>query len=213
MQSNIHSKYKRIIKTKLNPLINILIRTHRRPELLKRAVDSIHSQTYKNWNIIASYHDEIDRLQLIQLGIRDRIQVEPDKSAGECWFNLFLNNLKEQVFSGWITFMDSDNYFHSPNSLQQLSEVLTDKNEMVLTQFIRRGRIKPTDELMDARVIRSGKFDTACIAIHHSQKGVLHFNADDNADYQAAFSASEKIKTSFHKIKFIESDRRSRGQN
>lgn len=117
----------------MNNLINILIRTHRRPEGFKKLIDSIKSQTYKNYRIIVSIDDmatfeyvlkhkiRIDDIVLID-GEDVNNKVSESFVGSNAPYNLYFNLLLQKVDEGYVYCMDDDDYFKDENSLKVISE-------------------------------------------------------------------------------------------
>ena len=108
---------------------------------------------------------------------------------------------------------DSDNYLSLPNSLEKLSKLLTNPDEINVIQFVRKGRPKPSDVQIQNKVIKSGHSDSASITFHgkHNDKG--HFLPLDNGDWHFLQQMTSQLKTNYHKLRVVETDRRSRGKN
>lgn len=117
----------------MNNLINILIRTHRRPDGFKKLIDSIKSQTYKNYRIIVSVDDmatfeyvlkhkiRIDDIVLID-GEDVNNKVSESFAGSNAPYNLYFNLLLQKVDEGYVYCMDDDDYFKDENSLKVISE-------------------------------------------------------------------------------------------
>ena len=110
-------------------MINILIRTHDRPEKLAKCIQSIEEQAYKDWRIIISadndkaerwvkrYEYEYIRTDKIKYRkIRERSRLKKKH------FNLYLNTLQDKVKEGFIIYMDEDIIMKTENSLQLVAD-------------------------------------------------------------------------------------------
>lgn len=182
--------------------VTILIRTSNRPILFNRALASVYSQTYKNIDVIVSYDTE-NRPDYIPEDIKT---IKVTKQEGEAFYNLYLNDLKEQVNDGWFFFLDDDDYLQRINSLEFLVPHLTPITA-TMCQFIRKERRKPL-----TNIIESGKVGLPNIILHHSQKNLAKFDSAMNADYKFIKSISEQIPVKFVPLVLVETDRRSRGR-
>lgn len=95
-----------------NPLVTVYIPTFNRVELLKRAVDSVRKQTYKNLEIIIvddcstdSTHDYLQKLVNQDERVRYFIK---EKNSGACVSrNIAIENAKGEFITG----LDDDDYF------------------------------------------------------------------------------------------------------
>ena len=107
-------------------MINILIRTHNRPEKFRKCIKSIESQTYKNWHIIISADN--DRAERWVKPYRyeyirtDRIEYKKRKPRmRKCW-NLYMNILQDKAKEGFIVYMDEDMFMYTEDSLQLVAD-------------------------------------------------------------------------------------------
>lgn len=190
--------------------INILIRAHKRINDLRRCVESIRTQTYKDINIIASYEDESDLGMLIDLGITDIHYVRYKRV--NYFYNLYCNDLKSKVNEGWFFFLDSDDTLIDKYCVENLIPHLTNPNEAIICQFKRLVKLKPTNEQIDKREIVCGNIGMPCIVLHHSQKNISNFNDSSNSDYTFIKDVSQLIPTKFIKHILVHSLIRSHGK-
>lgn len=96
------------------PLVSVYIPTYNRCELLKRAIDSVRNQTYKNLEIIIvddlSTDNTRNFLKEIQKEDSRIILIFKDKNSGAC----VSRNMAINAASGeYITGLDDDDYFTS----------------------------------------------------------------------------------------------------
>jgi len=190
----------------MQPLINILIRTSHRKELFQRCLKSITEQTYQNVRVVVSYDHECDYIP----DWCDKIRVQP--GLKDYYWNLYCNELKEQVTDGWFFFLDDDDYLIDSTALQRISQHLFEPTEGVICQFIRWGRRKPNIYCMASKSIIRGKIGMPCIFLHHSKKDVAYFDDQPAADYRFIKEMSEKIKMRFVTEVVVETDRISKGK-
>ncbi|MEB5928257.1 glycosyltransferase family 2 protein [Acinetobacter schindleri] len=95
-----------------NPLVTVYIPTYNRVELLKRAVESVRQQTYKNLEIIIvddcskdGTHEYLDEISKQDLRIKYFIK---EKNSGACVSrNIAIENAKGEFITG----LDDDDYF------------------------------------------------------------------------------------------------------
>ena len=165
----------------MTPLINILIRHKEEREAeLKRCFESVESQTYKNWKCIIS----------IEVGIgyiteKKESYFLPVPSQH---FNLHCNDLKKEVNDGYFFYLDDDDYLASPTVLEELSKHLFEG--ALIVQFLRknnngRGRDvkKPSDAMIDNKIIKKGMIGGGCAIVHHSFKNVADWQPVQGGDY------------------------------
>lgn len=171
------------------PLINILIRTHR-PKQLERCMESVLRSGYEHYNVI--FHRTIE-------------PVKPYE------YNLFCNDLKSQVEDGWFFFLDDDDEL-IPGALTSISKHLTDPRFAVVCQFLRGSRPKPSSDYIDQRLVVRGKIGMPCIFLHAKQKNIAQFINTEDADYRFIKEVSEKLPTKFVKIPVVKSEKRNYGR-
>lgn len=190
--------------------INILIRVHGRLSELKKCIDSVRSQTYKNVHIIASYEDERDLGMLIDLGINDIHYVRYPRV--KCFYNLYCNDLKSKVTSGWFLYLDSDDTLVSDTCIEELLPYLTHEVGGIICQFKRLWKLKPSDEQIDNHEVVCGKIGMPCIVLHHSQKNIARIGDETYSDYSFIKEVTTKIPTKFIKHVLVNSIRRNHGK-
>lgn len=189
-------------------LINLLIRTSYRPVLFKRLLDSIDSQTYKNIRIIVSYDDE-RALSYIPEHL-EKVKVFKDDSLAFPYDN-YCNDLKSLVNDGFFMFVDDDEVLASNDCIERLCKHL--KNHWgVICQFSRGGRLKPSNDLIKARIVKRSKIGMPCIVLHHSLKNMADFDGSiEAADFNWIKSITKKVKLNFVPLVIALADRRSYG--
>ncbi len=179
-------------------------------------MQSLKEQTYQNYTLIVSCENREEFLEIeeyLKLGINSKAIYVFERPKIDCFFNLYLNNLKSAMAeNSWGLILDSDNYLFVPNSLQRLSEVLTDPNEIHIIQFVRRGKNKPSDAQIGTKVLKSGHCDSASICFHVKQSQKANFDSSENADYKFILQMTNTLPSKWHQLRVVETDRRSRGK-
>jgi hypothetical protein len=137
------------------PLINILIRTYKRPNYFKACFDSISSQTYPNIRVFAGCHDYQTDHYLIPYPITtikynaydSRIPNHTDKQNYGRPFpmNHYLNELTKQVQDGYVILLDDDDRFTSDDAVEQIAKRLKSENTMVCWRIKAMNRVIPSD--------------------------------------------------------------------
>jgi glycosyltransferase involved in cell wall biosynthesis len=108
-------------------MINILIRTHKRPEHFKRCIESIKKQTYKNYKIHV-VTDDMESLDYCRE--YNAIYVNPiesghkpnDRLNGCLYFpqNRYIHELYKNVKTGYVMGLDDDDELAQPYSLEHI---------------------------------------------------------------------------------------------
>lgn len=196
----------------MSVLINILIRTSNRPTAFRFCIDSVKEQTYKNWKVLVGIDRAEDVGYVQAAGISDYIFVYADKNK-PFFYNLYINQLKENLSEGFFFCLDDDDKLDSPEALENIAQHLTNENEAVICQFRRKDRPKPIDNLMDHGMIVKGKIGLPCLFLHHSQKNVADLKGGVSwGDYDYIKEVSEKLDTKFVKQVVVNSPVRNYGK-
>ncbi len=175
--------------------INILIRTHNRPELFKRCLDSCTSQIGSYIKIIVAYDSDCDYIP----DWCTKIQVTPGNEL--YFYDCYLNDLKAQVNSGWWMILDDDDYL-LPNSLAQ---VVLDA-PVIIHKLNHMGNIIPKNQSL-----KLGQIGMPCFMVHHSLKDLVNFTGQDHGDYHFAKELNKHVDFVYRNLVLVESDRKGLG--
>lgn len=140
------------------PLINILVRTSKRPKFFANCVESIRKQTYKNVNVLISV-DNYETEEYVKPYGYKYIRVFPrnktdedqniiDKFIGAYYapHNLYLNQLMYEIHDGWVMFLDDDDVFMNDNALEIISKKMIDKDALILWKVKVKNKIVPNEQ-------------------------------------------------------------------
>lgn len=204
----------------MNPLINILIRTHR-PELLKRCVQSVIDSGYDNWLIWC----HADRPEAFTESVRQSLLKDDEDNytigakystlgyrplpPSNFHYNLYCNKLIRMPDDGYSVFLDDDDIL-IPGSLSAIAPYL-EEDRPVICQMLRNGRPKPADIYIDKRGVIKGRIGLPCLILHAKHKALFTFPATEDADYQWIKTISDKLDCKFIKIPVVDAGRRSHG--
>lgn len=140
---------------KKQPMINILIRTSGRPKYFKRCIESIYSQTYKNWNIIVGVDDQ-ESIKYVQpekckLVTYDYSRfVYPPKPLGDEYgvefkYNLYINELHKHTKDGYCLILDDDNILSKKDSLKIIVSNIKTNDDLIFWKVNFNNRLVPSD--------------------------------------------------------------------
>lgn len=185
-----------------DPLITILVRNKYRPELFKCCMDSITSQTYQQIRVIIgsdspqAFKNAEDYAHRFPTTL---VMLKPGTKGH--WWNLYCNELKSLVHAHDVeTFfmcLDNDDYFFSIHSLQNISSHLS-AAEGLITQFLRNGFAKPSDELIKKRLVISGRIGGSCLILNARHKDLCNWDGNGpGGDYRYIKAISERVKLDF----------------
>ena len=174
----------------MNPLINILIRSHR-PDMLKNCLASVSEQTYEN--------------KLLWL----------DENGGampEFTYNNLCNKLKALISDGWFFFLDDDDTLFQPEALARISLHLDDTETAVICQFIRDGWKKPSDDMIQAKAIVPGQIGMPCLFLHSSKKDIADIRPTEDGDFLWIKEVASKMAVKFVPLIVVNSPKRNFGK-
>jgi len=179
------------------PLINILIRNCYRPEYFKKCINRILSQSYSNFNIIMCY-DNDQCLEYLNTYIKhpklngkiSLIKVKKNIML-DCFYNLYCNELLNQVKSGWIMFLDDDDILTTNDNLQIIVNNIINENDLIFWKF-KAG--KDVIYLTDVNNIRAnGEIANSSYIFHSKFKDLSRWELSDIGDYLFIKKLSDKI--------------------
>ncbi|MEZ9937561.1 glycosyltransferase [Vibrio breoganii] len=110
-----------MVKKSLSPLVSVVITTYKRPELLRRAIESVLNQTYKNIEVIVSDDNSNDHTSEV---VRDYMQTSDipivyrtnTENKGAC----FTRNEGIKLANGYfVAGLDDDDEF-TPSRIEKL---------------------------------------------------------------------------------------------
>jgi glycosyltransferase involved in cell wall biosynthesis len=110
------------------PLVTVVIPTYNRRELLQKAIASILSQTYTNWELFIVDDGSVDESKTLVTSIKDtRIHLIDSEHKGNI---ATLRNAGAAAGSGeWIAFLDSDDEWIDNKLEKQLPMLLQERKQ------------------------------------------------------------------------------------
>jgi len=161
---------------------NILIRTSNRPTYFQKCINSVLKQNYTNFMIHVCYDDVKSVEYLKQYENDSRINIFPvsEQSQKKYKFNLYCNSLLKQVETGYILFLDDDNYFLSHRVLEMINWYSGD-NKIITWKFLRPDRYILKKDLYSPLIL--GEIDTSNVCFCSSLKDKSKWNDQQYGDY------------------------------
>ena len=106
----------------LNPTVSVVIPTYNRSELLQRAIESVLSQTYQNFELIVVDDNSQDNTHATVLGFKDhRVQyIKNDESQGP---SAARNKGVLQARGEFVAFLDDDDVWMKDNLRKRVTAV------------------------------------------------------------------------------------------
>lgn len=133
-----------------NIKINILTRTSGRPLYFKKCRESILSQTHKNIkHLISSDSKNNTYLKGIEYIDVKPIKIEDVKlKKGETFapYNLYLNDLLQEVKDGWVLILDDDDAFVSEDSLSEIVSHINSEDDLLFWRVQFPNQLIPSDK-------------------------------------------------------------------
>lgn len=125
--------------------INILMRTSNRPRGFNRMIESIRTQTYKNYRIIVSVDNDETENYVKKYSDVEYIKMTPvtRTDPSHCPYNLYFNSLINEVNEGWIFFIDDDDVLNGPNTLMKISKNVSDPDLLYVFRMQYTNRVVP----------------------------------------------------------------------
>jgi hypothetical protein len=190
-------------------MINILIRTSGRPNAFKTCIDSIVTQSYRDFRLVISVDDAASGAYARRIAPEDativviapRVERDPSKDQSHMGlalyhapYNLYQNRLIAEVEDGFVMYLDDDDKLADGDSLGAIAAACVDVDAFVLWRVLIRSdgaagasapRVVPDDE-------HFGKEPTIChvstigFAFHAKYRHVAVWDELSCGDYRVA---------------------------
>ena len=139
------------LKHKDRPLISIVIPTFNHANYLKKALNSVINQTYRNWEIIiVDNHSTDNTNSVISNFKKDKITVLKVNNDGVIAKS---RNKGIEIAKGkWIAFLDSDDWW-SPRKLEIIEPYLNQSNDFIYhdLKIMNKDNIKTKKKTLKSR--------------------------------------------------------------
>jgi glycosyltransferase involved in cell wall biosynthesis len=174
------------------PLVNILMRTSKRPKYFEKCLESIDNQTYDNINLIISVDDDETEEYVSKL-TDEYIRVNKyngkipnlDKTGirRAAPYNLYLNSLKNQVTDGWIMFLDDDDCFTKDTAIEEIVSNITSDDDLLLWKVQFPNRVIPEDYLFKFKKIQINHISMIGFMYHKKHDHKVKFDYFSGGDF------------------------------
>ena len=184
------------------PLINILVRTSKRPRFFKACIESIKAQTYDNVRLIVSCddtttykyvkgYDDIDLVLELKRGEKtgeqENLSFIPGVVESPFHANTYLNNLLSYCLPGYVVFLDDDNVFTSSRSLKTIVANLENEHQMAFWRVEFPYCLVP-DNWHFGQPPQPGQIDLGGFAFHTGYIKHCVFDGYSYSDFRAALN-------------------------
>jgi len=152
----------------IDPVVNILTRTFKRPNSFAKCRESILSQTYTKSE--GKFGDRSAKINHI-VGSEVECPYYPQavrltKKEGKFLpWNLHLNDLGKLVKTGWVMYLDDDDMLMSPTAIQEIVNEI-DNDDQLLIWKVRIGTWTAPNDKHFGRVIKKGQVSGIGILFH-----------------------------------------------
>ena len=196
-------------------MINILIRTSKRPKSFKRLYESIKKQSSINYKLHISYDNEddldylsnYDDILLYKMNINEILskytfKERPNTAYTEFPYNLYLNELNNNIDNGWIIYIDDDNYIDDGNFLKKINYIIesNDENTLIFWKYKVGNLIVPSYPISRDNPPIINNIDTSCICFNYKWKEYILWDKWKGSDFRII----NKLFNIIPKIQYID---------
>lgn len=119
------------------PIVNILVRTSKRPKYFDTCIKSIEKQSYKNINVFISddgYAKYTIPHKVYPIKVeRQKVDIISKKDYGIPFpANLYFNEMHKYIKSGLVMYLDDDDEFSNGNALNNIVDEYKKGNDLIL---------------------------------------------------------------------------------
>lgn len=178
----------------IDPVINILTRTFKRPKSFAKCRESILNQTYTK-----SEGKFGDRSILINHIVGSEVEcdyfpaIKLSKKEGKLLpWNLHLNDLGKVVKTGYVMYLDDDDMLMSPTSVQEMVDEIVDEDTMLIWKVRISTWTAPNDKHF-GKVIKKGQVSGIGV-LFHSKHLPVPWLAMPAGDFHIIEHLSKKLK-------------------
>ncbi len=185
-------------------LVNILVRTSKRPNYFKTCIESIRAQTYPSIRILVSCDGEETFSYLKHYKGIEVVRVRPNQEDYEPLpddypyenyrfaANLYLNALMDQVTGGFIMFLDDDDLLLHPASVEEIVSHIGSKDDLLFWRVRFPGRDLPEDKFFGKAPVYS-HISGIGFAFHFSYVPLATWDGWSGGDYRVASSLYRSV--------------------
>ena len=165
-------------------MFNVLVRCSYRPTYFHRCIGSVINQTYKHARVIICYDD--DRCLEYLNSCRNHPQISffkaptVDRSYPH-FYNLYCNALLSHVKSGWIMFLDDDDFLVKDNALAMIEKEINDDDDIIFWKAKLGPSLLDPPDIQNINVNEIGSFS---FCFHSSHKNLARWKQTRAADYK-----------------------------
>jgi len=212
-----------------NPLIHIVVRSHRRPKYFEKCIESIDKQVCCRKMIHVTADDaatetyvrkalddgKIDALHVFNPNEikKELADFTPFAKAGaknsdkgKHFYDLYLNKVMEEIPGGWIFFVDDDTELKDELVLSNISEMLTDEDSVIIGQYEMKSRVLPDGEMWEKIPFTRAHVDMSCVVFHSKHKKTAKMDGHAAGDFRMANRLAKQLRPVWMKRIFVTGD-------
>ena len=103
------------------PFISICIPTYKRADLLKKLLDSIRVQSFKNYEVLINDNSPDDSVKDLVIAYRDILSIAYEKNDPALTATENCNKVMKRARAPWIKVIHDDDWFEGTDALQQFA--------------------------------------------------------------------------------------------
>jgi hypothetical protein len=182
------------------PIVNILIRTSKRPNYFKNCINSVLKQTYKNINIFVGLDSNCKyttKYPVYPVHVKPPHSIEPkinDATYGAIFpYNEYFNQMQDKVSDGIIMYLDDDDEFANTKAIANIVKEYKKGKELIFWKVKSLDRIIPSDKNWKKRPVNC---DISGIGFAFDSKYKNHAKWEPykRGDFRIANKLYDKIK-------------------
>jgi glycosyltransferase involved in cell wall biosynthesis len=105
-----------------SPFISICIPTYQRPELLKKLLDSIRSQSFTNYEVLINDNSPDDAVERLVARYQDSLPISYERNSPAITATENCNKVMIRARAAWIKVMHDDDWFAGNDALEKFAE-------------------------------------------------------------------------------------------
>lgn len=180
------------------PDVTVLMRMHRRPEGLSRAIDSIRMQRGASYEIVATWDDPTDirSLEVVdrQQGEDKELVVEivhvPPRGYPGC--NAYFNHALPHAEGEWVVFLDDDDEFVDAEYFEYLKDCAARGKVLVISKYMMDHSMAIPRN--DRDLIKENDIGTPCFAVRSHLAKLVSWGDHHTADFKYVHDLSRMVE-------------------
>ena len=181
----------------LSDKLTVVIRTHSRPKMFKRCIDSVRGQSHKNIDIVVGVDNEESYLYAKTYNPTKLIRLEPRERKSQMDFpaNEYISKLLKEIIDGYVLVLDDDAYLDDPMGVEKLFREI-DKEWCIYIMRYRHpnGKLFPNDLQFRTKQIVDGGIDWGSFVFHTRFAQLVTSKPLYNADFYFINELKEHVK-------------------